>query len=411
MNSTGRYLLSLWAIGFLVGVAAAQGPETLPPMLPSVLPPGNAMSPVLVAPLAAISPDGDVATNGSGLIAGAGFYWMQPHFQNNPAYTVFVEQTKDTTLDPKSPNTKTLGETARRVDVKHHMVMAPLLWLGYVNDAGFGGRVRGWGFQEGTSQTEILAPFSGQFKVGGQAGQSVIVASGTLVTASSAAPLGLQAFADTLSIQHGPEATALTVTTKLSVQVGDLEVLQRFREADWSFLVAGGVRYVHLGQTYNAYDAQSTSAAELRTLLSTYQFDGLGPTLALELRRAIADTGVGVYGQARGSLVFGSADQSAMFFGQELRNDDPNPQLASQQRDRAIPIIDFEAGLEYGRPVGRAWLFGQVGVVGQQWFNAGSASRSTNMNPATTLRPVLGGAPIDSNIAFLGLTFHVGVNY
>ncbi len=34
-----------------------------------------------------------------------------------------------------------------------------------------------------------------------------------------------------------------------------------------------------------------------------------------------------------------------------------------------------------------------------------SASRSTGLNPATTLRPVLGGAPLDSNLAFLGLTF------
>jgi hypothetical protein len=114
---------------------------------------------------------------------------------------------------------------------------------------------------------------------------------------------------------------------------------------------------------------------------------------------------------ARGSAVFGSADQNAGFFGTELRNDDPNPQFASEHRTRAIPVADLEAGLEYRRQRGGSWLFGQIGLVAQEWFGAGSASRSTNATVLTTPRPVLGGAPLDSNIAFLGLSFRVGINY
>jgi hypothetical protein len=234
---------------------------------------------------------------------------------------------------------------------------------------------------------------------------------GTQVTAVSAAPLGLQAFGDTVGIQHGPEATSLAVTTKLSMQVGDLEAIQGLRAGGFSFLFAGGLRLARIDQTYDAYDAQSGSPLAFRTLLSSYNFLGIGPTLALELRRPISDTGLSLYSMSRGSLVFGSATQNATFFGQELRNDDPNPQFATQHRTRAIPVADLEGGVEYGRQVGSCWLFGQVGLVAQEWFGAGGASRSTNSIVQSTLRPVLGGAPIDSNIAFLGLSFRIGFDY
>jgi hypothetical protein len=228
---------------------------------------------------------------------------------------------------------------------------------------------------------------------------------------SSAAPLGLQAFGDTVGIQHGAEATSLAVTTGLYLQVGDLEAFQDFRAGGCSFLFAGGLRLAKIDQTYNAYDAQSGSPLALRNLLSSYNFMGLGPTVALEVRRPVGDTGLSLYNMTRGSLVVGHANQNAIFFGQELRNDDPNPQFATQHRTRAIPVADLEGGVEYGRKVGNSWLFGQIGLVGQEWFGAGGASRSTNAKVQTTLRPVLGGAPLDSNIAFLGLSFRVGIEY
>ncbi len=404
MNFARRYILSLWAFGLLVGAGSAQAPDA---SLPS-----SKMDPADSPPLTSTTPNTPAGpADGCGWFAGAGFYLVQPYFQNNPAFTVFIQQTRDTVLDPNMPNTQTIAENAVRVAVTHHMDVAPLVWLGYMDEDGLGIRVRGWGFQEGTGQSISLAPFAGTYKIGTSGGQTVIVASGTLATVSSATPLGLQAFGDTLSIQHGPEATTFSVTTKLSVQVGDLEAMQRFRTGNWDFLVSGGLRYVRLDQTYNAYDAQSTSAAELRTLSSSYNFEGLGPTIAFELRRAIADSGVSLYGQCRGSYVFGAANQNAVFFGEELRNDDPNPQYATEHRFRGIPIVDLETGIEYGRAIGRTWLFGQLAVVGQQWSNAGSASRSTMLNPLAVARPVLGGAPLDSNIALLGLTFRVGLNY
>src|SRR5262249_54263387 len=130
----------------------------------------------------------------TGLVAGAGLYLIRPYFQNNPAYTVWVEHTRDTVLDPTKPRTETVAEQADRVSVSSHVSAAPLVWLGYVGEDGLGGRVRWWGFRQGTSQTVFLPPFAGAFKVGKKAGHDVIVASGDLYTVTSAAPLGLMAF-------------------------------------------------------------------------------------------------------------------------------------------------------------------------------------------------------------------------
>jgi hypothetical protein len=406
MNGSSQYRLGLLTASLLAGVAAAQGPDA-PPSL--VSPPVAATSQVF-APT-------DVHLPNGGVIGGAGIYLIQPYFQNNPAYTVFLQQqVTPLPLNPDKPNTQTLGEVADRVSVRTHMAVAPLVWLGYVNEEGFGGRVSWWSFREGTNQTIDLPPFDGSFYIGNTKPQAqspshpVIAVTGNQVTVSSAAPLGLQAFGDTVGIQHGAEAVSFAVTTELALQVGDIEAVQSFRAGGCNFLVAGGIRVAQIDQTYNAYDAQSGTPG-VRSLLSSYDFTGCGPTVALEIRRPLGNSGLTPYGMARGSIVFGSAQQDAVFFGQELRNDDPNPQIASQHRTRGLPVADMEGGIEYGRMVGNSWLFGQIGLVGQEWFGAGSASRATNATVLTTLRPVLGGAAIDSNIAFFGLSIRVGLQF
>lgn len=425
MNAFWKDFLGILAVSVVAGFAAAQGPGAADAVTRPT--PVAASSPVPPQVVTLAEPNGAASpSERGGVIGGVGLYIMQPYFQHNPAYTV-ITQDQFTPVDPKTgkptqaqfdePNTQTLSDYAYRVNVHSHMEVAPLVWLGYVNQDGFGGRGRWWTFREGTSQTMTLPPFEGKIYIGMTTARPdapshpVILVTGNQATIASAAPLGLQAFGDTVGIQHGAEATALTVTTELYLSVGDLEAIQTFQTGGFDFLVSGGIRLAQIDQTYNAYDFQSAIPTAPRTLASTYNFRGIGPTLSLELRRALGSSGLGVYSIARGSAVFGSANQNAAFFGQELRNDDPNPQSASEHRNRAIPVADLEAGLEFGRQVSNSWLFGQIGLVAQEWFGAGSASRATNATVLTTGRPVIGGAPLDSNIAFLGLAVRLGLNY
>jgi len=256
------------------------------------------------------------------------------------------------------------------------MGVAPLVWLGYIGEDGFGGRARWWTFQQGTNQS--LSEPTGQGMNG--------------VVANSAAPLGLSV---------GP-ASAMTVTSKLNLEVADLEALNDVRAGSWDLLFAGGLRIARVAQGYNAFIPQSNA----NQVLSSNTFEGAGPTVALEARRPLGEWGLSLYASARGSLVFGSAHQ---FVTQPDQN-----QAAVDHRDYGLPIGELELGLEYGKDVGKSRLFGQVALVGQQWFGGGSASRSSvNVLPGGGVGPA--PAPpsysVDSDFDFLGLSIRFGVNY
>jgi len=398
VNLFRRFLLGMAVVGLQLGMLPAAEPDgepartapaaravdsvSLPPQVPAEYIPGA---------------DSEVSTRG-GLRGGLGLYIMQPFFENNPSMNIIFQGV--------SPN----FQRVVRVDVAHHMQAAPLVWLGWEGEEGLGGRARWWYFRQGTGQTLFLPPFAGAFNVQTGTQEEVQQRSGVYVTASSATPLGLQAFGDTLSKTFGPEATLFSITTKLELQSGDVEATQQVQAGNWNFLFCGGVRLARIDQTYNAYDAQSTSPAELRTLLSSYVFQGIGPVVALESRRPFGDSGLSLYGSARGAVLFGTAQQNATFGGVLLRNDDPNAQSATQHQNRALPVVEMELGVEYGRTIGGSRAFGQLALVGQDWLGVGSASRSAAATLANA-PPALGGTVANSDIAFFGLSIRLGLDY
>jgi hypothetical protein len=373
-------LLALIAFGLQVGLVSAAEPQAPLPN-PSALP----TAVVTPIPQANLPADAEVTDGGLGCFnAGVGLYLLQPYFQSNPAYHVLTE---NQTVQPALI-------TVDRVDVSSHVEVAPLFWLAYLTEGGWGGRARYWYFREGTSQTVSFPPFQG----------------GTLVTLTSAAPLGLQAFGNTITGSQG-EATSFNVLTKLQVQLFDLEGIEAFQGFGWNFLVSGGVRLARIDQTYNVYDAQSSSINVYHALLSSWRFQGAGPVVALEGRRPLTAGGLALYGSARGALLFGYSDQNASFSGIQLRNNDPDPQISSQRRYRGLPIGELELGLEYNHNVGPACLFGRIGLVAQDWVGAGGASHSAAGTPGFSPNPVQGGAPVDTDLAFFGLALRLGVSY
>jgi hypothetical protein len=136
--------------------------------------------------------------------------------------------------------------------------------------------------------------------------------------------------------------------------------------------------------------------------VSGHNFHGVGPTLAVESRRPFGASGLALIASARGSVVLGSAKQDAALPDQNV--------VAADHRDRGLPIGELELGLEYGRALGGSRLFGQVALVGQDWFGAGGASRSSvNVAPGGAF---VGAAYVgDSDISFLGVSFRLGLDY
>ncbi len=275
-----------------------------------------------------------------------------------------------------TPTTTGTARSDVQAEIQHHMDVAPEVWLGYLTDDGFGGRARYWYFRQGTSQNEIAT-----LNMGGPA----------TFDAVSNAPLGLVVFA-----AAGQE---MNVTSKLEVQVLDLEFLRDYHPGCWDVLLSGGLRLARLDQSYNAFVFTGSSLIDYVT--SNHSFQGAGPVLAAEIRRSLGCCGLGLYGSVRGSILFGTETQAAFLFSQTSS--------ASDHEDRAILTGELELGLEYSKRVCSTRLFGQVALVGQDWNGAGNASRaSISVMPGGAFGL---GAVVDSNIDFLGVVFRLGVNY
>jgi hypothetical protein len=193
-----------------------------------------------------------------------------------------------------------------------------------------------------------------------------------------------------------PTSSSVTVTTKLEMQFLDLEGIADLKSGCWDFLFSAGLRIVRFDESYNAYN--------VTTLQSSHEFDGVGPTLCLETRRFLGSSGLALYGSARGSLAFGSAEQTALF----------GTASAQDHRDRSLPIGELEIGVEYDRQVAGVRLFAQLGFVAQDWVGAGNSSRSTsNITPTSAPSQALplAGYTVDSDLDLLGVCFRVGINY
>ncbi len=304
-----------------------------------------------------------------GIIAGAGLYIMQARFDNNLAFGVQGTSNRSNgAIPPGSPGTR----VAERIDIDHNTVAAPQIWLGYLSEDGWGARIRYWYFREGTNQS-----------INGSSGP----VSSTAIY--SAAPLGL-------SLING--TSSMVATSKLQLQVFDIEGLFKVSAANWNILFSGGVRVARIDQAYNAYVPQNGNNA----LISSNVFSGAGPTLAVELRHPIFKSAFNVYGSARYSLVFGDGQQQASIPDQNV--------FAQDQRHIGIGIAEMELGLEYRQTVGRSQLFGQVAAVGQNWNGTGSASRSSvNVLPGGAFAGAAYSG--ESDINFFGLVVRMGVNY
>jgi hypothetical protein len=102
---------------------------------------------------------------------------------------------------------------------------------------------------------------------------------------------------------------------------------------------------------------------------------------------------VALYGKVRGSVLFGSAH--AVEFTTEPQSSFGvfNTQLADH-RDRVLGVAEAELGLEVSRCVANTLVFGQLGLVGQDWISAGNANSVAG-----------------SDLGFFGAAFRLGVQY
>jgi hypothetical protein len=192
----------------------------------------------------------------------------------------------------------------------------------------------------------------------------------------------------------------------IEVHIADVELLREANILDTSFLFSMGARYVRFEQSYEASrsnpggTAGATSVALSQEDLATEsRFNGWGPTISLDVAHPIFCRSLSMYGNVRGSYLFGNhrytqdyRNQSRTTTGAATTFTDTSLNSVAYD-NRAASVVEAEAGLQYGARVGRCYLFGRAGAVYQRWWDVGT--------------PVSG----TGNLSFVGGTASVGITY
>jgi hypothetical protein len=279
----------------------------------------------------------------------AGIYLFQPTFQSDPALIV---------SSPGAPST-------RQIDFSRHMISAPAVWLGLTTDRGWGVRTRWYTLDQNSS---------------------VIAAS---------APGELLSVASPLKAVQTPVFGSALASGELHIDSWDLEGTCNFERCKWCLLLGGGMRYVHLDQTYGASVVSLAGAQTLAT--AQHNLNGFGPTFSLQGYRPLGASCFALYGIGHTSVVFGSASDSFTGIAPGA-----TAQSISRHEVSVLPIGELEIGLEASHCWRHCRLFFQTGFVGQVWWGGGSASGFDAVNNA---------AASNSNFGFIGLALRAGVAF
>lgn len=296
----------------------------------------------------------------------AGFYMFHPYFSHNPAFSVTHGSGAASTIQ------------TRHFD--YDVEFGPHIVFGFTGPSGFGFRASWFQFDFETDVPKFTSKDA------------------TLQTIVHSTPVaGIPGFASpgTVAQTFHVFNDQLTFNNHVRSQVWDWEATKEFNGGPWTMLVAGGMRYGYLSQSYHATrlnsgksklgTTQITVNEDSDTIFAGRNFGGVGPTSALDLRREIGHCGFAIYATARGSVLFGR--ESSRAFQETVENVKIVPRRGptrvintsmltqqSESSEESVPMGDFEVGVSWTRTTGRASFFLQAGFVSQTWFDAGSAT-------------------------------------
>lgn len=339
MKRTWQTLLAGLALAFTAGALQADPPPTF--VITQEKLPGGPVSSIVAQPVQFDARDDN---RRGGFEAGVTGYILKPYFQNNPALST-------TTISIDAA----FNVTQNRVTANHEWDYNPAyaVWLGWTSECGLGIRARYFTFDQSADPINLSQTITPSVPGGPPV---TIISSGF----SFGAPVGTT-------------SQTIAVSSDLRIQTWDLEATWSHRCGNWAWTVAAGARYLHMSQDFLSTVASSGTTAQLEVASVGRNFTGAGPTVDLEASYTFGNCGLGVYANARGSLLVGSERQTTSL----VRTAVPPPSLLivdSSTRDTNMPIAELELGVQYARDFGRLRPFLRAGVVSQTYFDAGDAT-------------------------------------
>lgn len=292
-----------------------------------------------------------------GWVGGAGVYVIKPHWTTNPAFAAEV------TSGGVSVDSQT--------DFPYSYYSSPLLWFGYVGENGLGARTRFWLFDQSSTLTRT---------------------NDGSVNYISAAPLNYLNSSSTAG-------DILTFSSGLDLEVVDFELTQTFQAGTFSGQLSAGGRYTRIQQTYHHVEAPLTTLDDI--VNSSQTFHGFGPSLGAEVRRSILDSGLALYANGRGSMLFGKSSQNAISI-----NDNAIERIGGYANWNIVPTLETELGILWEQDTNRGRFFLDAGVVGIAFFGAGNAANNQILVYSTDDQ-----ADKNATLGFFGFKFAAGMSY
>jgi hypothetical protein len=218
-------------------------------------------------------------------------------------------------------------------------------------------------------------------------------------TTSAFNTLDLEGFIPAGGATGLPAAVATTSNMRLSVW--DFEATGLYHAGNLRVEGSAGVRYVHLDQNFGAFASQANEAGagsqETSLLLAGHNFNGAGPTMALDLRQGLGESGFGLYANVRGAVLFGAKHANGVLdftFTPAAGTATNDVTVYNSDSLGVIGVGECELGAEFARNLGSgASVFVRAGIDGQLWLGAGNATSQ------------------EGNLGFFGYTVTVGLNY
>ncbi len=318
----------------------------------------------------------DVADEGSsGWFGDLGFYVLSPSWSgSNPAFA------------------SSLGGVSTQTDFDHGASFAPLVQIGFAGERGLGVRGRWWTLD--SSDNLAIDGFS--------------AADGTI---NGPSPLGTGgSFGSTPAALFTTTVVDGDFSSRLRMDVIDLEAIWKTTMGRSTLLLSSGVRYAHIGQTYDgSLISETTTLIGVGTRTSTLQasqtFNGAGPTFAMQAFREIGHTNLSVYGLGRGSVLFGESRQVATGINDPLLGPTATT-TASLFSNSLRPVMELELGANWTRCIGNLELMAEGGFVGMVWYDAGNSTNSDS---------ILGGSAgtrnANQDLGLIGLRFASGIRF
>jgi hypothetical protein len=290
-------------------------------------------------------------------------YLLKPYFENNAAFTT----------------TTGIGSTRpfqTESDFGWDYSVSPALTVGILAPGGLGLRAKYFEFDEGSSTLRTSLTL-------GQAATSSISAApgvGVFPGATFGSPGTVLA--------AGLGTDVLNFVSHLKIHSLDGEAMQRWDVGRFTIILSGGGRYLELEQRYsatlenNATLAGGGTVSELQSLNFNQRFVGGGPTIGAEGHVRLGKSGLGLFANARGTLLVGTTHQSNTLVQVVT---DPTGVIGGSstlaptidnRRDHVLPVGEIELGLEYCcHRFHHVEPYLRAAVVDMTYFDAGNASR------------------------------------